>query len=125
MVKRHEIPTHLNVEDKLLLGLTARQFLYMLSAVALGYSLWDGHPELPSEARLALAAGCVLVGALIALIRPGGRGLDQWVFVVLFHLATPRRAAWRVAEPDPGAWHSGGPAWAEILPRVSWTEDRP
>ena len=27
---QHEIPTHLNVEDKLLLGLTMRQFLYLI-----------------------------------------------------------------------------------------------
>ena len=124
MAKRHEIPTHLNVEDKLLLGLTARQFIYMLASVALGYSLWDGHPELPPEARLVLAAACVLVGALVALVRPGGRGLDQWLFVVLGPLASPRRPAWRVAEPEPAAWRSGGPAWAEIAPRVAWTEDR-
>ena len=124
MAKRHEIPTHLNVEDKLLLGLTARQFLYMLASVALGYSLWDRHPGLPPEARLALAAACVLVGALLALVRPGGRGLDQWLFVVLFHLATPRRTAWRVAEPAPVAWRSGGPAWAEIAPQVAWTGER-
>src|SRR5688500_11107941 len=125
MATRHEIPTHLNVEDKLLLGLTARQFLFMLASIALGYSLWDGHPDLPPVARLGLAAACVLVAALLALVRPGGRGLDQWLFVLLYHLAPPRRAAWRVAEPDPAAWRAGGPAWAEIAPSVAWTEERP
>ena len=36
----HEVPTHLNVEDKLLLGLTARQFLYLLVGSSASYALW-------------------------------------------------------------------------------------
>jgi hypothetical protein len=119
---RHELPTHLSVEDRLLLGLSARQVMYLVSGLAGGYGLWHQWPELPAELRLGLAAGAVLLAVITALVRPGGRGLDQWLFVVLHHLATPKRCTWRVAEPDPAGWRPPAGGWAELAPRVAWTE---
>jgi len=120
---RHEIPTHLAVEDRLVLGLSARQAMYLIAAVAGGYSAWNEATAAPPELRLGLAALCLLLGAALALVRPGGRGLDEWLFVVLHYLATPRRCAWRPREPDPAEWRRRTPAFAERAPRVAWTED--
>ena len=37
----HEVPTHLNVEDKVLFGLTVRQFLIVLVGCLASYALWQ------------------------------------------------------------------------------------
>jgi hypothetical protein len=121
--QRHQVPTHLNVEDRLVLGLTARQFLYLLSGVAVGYGAWDAHAWLAFEPRLALALTALLAGAALALVRPAGRGLDQWLLVVFQFLFAPRRCAWRIPEPDPAAWRAREAAWADIAPRVAWSRE--
>jgi hypothetical protein len=70
----HEIPTHLEVSDKLVFGLTAGQTLFCAAGVFVGYSLWRrlqmvGLPLLGSV-PLAGLAGLVLI--LLSLIRPEG-----------------------------------------------------
>jgi hypothetical protein len=121
---RHEIPTHLAVEDRLVLGLSARRAMYLVAATAGGYSAWTEAAAAPPELRLGLAVLCLLAGAALALVRPGRRGLDEWLFVVLHHLATPKRCAWRPREPDPAGWRPRAPAFAARTPRVAWTEER-
>src|SRR5438132_14391804 len=39
--KHHEVPTHLNVEDKVVFGLSVRQFLYMLVGSSASYTPWE------------------------------------------------------------------------------------
>ena len=92
---RHEIPTHLNVEDRAFIGLSMRQLLVLLVGLAGGYALWERCPGLPPGPRLALAAVPPLVAALVALARPAGRGLGAWCVVVLRYGALPRVAVWR------------------------------
>ena len=125
MARRHEIPTHLNVEDRAILGLTVRQISYLVVGCAGAYSLWTQWPDWPDVVRLTMAGACLLAATVVALVRPAGRGLEQWVFVALHYSATPKRGAWRVREPDPAAWRPREVAWAEIAPRVAWTEERP
>ena len=38
MYQHHEVPTHLNVEDKVLLGLSVRQFLYVLVGSSVAFA---------------------------------------------------------------------------------------
>ena len=120
MARRHEIPTHLNVEDRAVLGLTVRQLAVLIVGLASGYALWSGRPELAPGVRAGLALACVLLGAALALVRPRGRGLEEWAFVALHYLATPKASTWRPREPDPAAWRPAGAAWAELDPRLSW-----
>jgi hypothetical protein len=96
-MQRHEIPTHLEVEDKVMLGLTMRQVLTAAAALALAYGV-AGELPLPLPARLA-GAGLVLVcGALVTLWRPSGRPLEVWAFVLLQYIAAPRIAVWQADE---------------------------
>ena len=76
MARRHEIPTHLNVEDRAILGLTVRQLTVLTVGLSSGYALWSGWPELATGIRAGLAVACVLVAAALALVRPRGRGLE-------------------------------------------------
>ena len=117
MARRHEIPTHLNVEDRAILGLTVRQLTVLTVGLSSGYALWSGWPELATGARAGLALACVLVGAALALVRPRGRGLEEWAFVALHYLATPKASTWRPREPDPAAWRPARAAW--IIPPIN------
>ena len=124
---RHEIPTHLNVEDRVALGLSLRQVLYLLVGLASAYGAWNQWEALPDGVRVALATGCLVFASAVALCRPGQRGLDEWAIVILRYTTVPKRAVWRAravavptaaarlfpdAEAESGAW--------EELPRQLW-----
>jgi len=120
---RHEIPTHLNVEDRAIYGLSVRQVMFLMSGFSLGYGLWNQAAGLPTEARAVLAVTCALGAIVFALVRPAGRGFEDWAFVVLRFAATPRASVWRPrargADPPPPA----DAAWAELAPRPAWTRE--
>jgi hypothetical protein len=119
-LKRREIPTHLNVEDKVFYGLSLQQFLFVMVGAAGGYGLWNQWPDLPFSPRLALSIGWVLIAVALALIRPRGRGLEEWAFVALRYLALPRQSVWRSREPDPAQWRATADRWEAFSPRVAW-----
>jgi len=88
----HDVPTHLEVSDKLVFGLTAGQTLFCAAGVFVGYSLWRrlqlfGLP-LPGSVPLAALASLVLIS--LTLIRPEERSLDQWSFILLRYLFQPK-----------------------------------
>jgi hypothetical protein len=95
MPRIYELPTHLQVEDVLIAGLTARQLLRLMVGASLGYGLWDQAVWLPQELRMGLAAAIVIAGLAVALVQPGGRPLDQWLLAGLLFVALPRRLVWR------------------------------
>ena len=121
---RHEIPTHLNVEDKAFAGLTMRQLMTAAVGLALAYGA-ASEPPFPLPVRL-IATGLILAGvALLALWRPAGRPLEDWAFVLLRYWAVPRIAVWR---PRDIAWqHMEEPAQQceVILPDVAWARACP
>ena len=83
MARRHEIPTHLDVEDKLFAGLTPRQLLLLCLGVGLGYSLWQRwHQALMLPLALLLALLPALVSIVFATIRPDDRPLEHWLLTV-------------------------------------------
>ena len=97
MSSRHEIPTHLQVADQALPGLTMRQLLAAACGLALAYGALSDLP-LPLALRLALAALVLLATALVVLWRPAGRPLEEWAFVLLRYHAAPRVSVWRRRE---------------------------
>src|SRR3954465_9992530 len=118
MARRHEIPTHLNVEDKAFYGLSVRQVTHLMVGGSTAYAVWNQWLWAPPGPRLLLAVGCFLAAAALALLRPGGRGLEQWAFVVMHHAPPPRRTVWRVPDPDRNARRGRGGRWAALEPRV-------
>lgn len=118
--RRHEIPTHLNVEDKAFAGLSVRQLMNLIVGVSTAYSLWNAWPDLPLPVRSGLAVTCLAVALILTLVRPGGRPLDAWAFVGLHYLATPKLSVWRPREPDPADWQLGQGSWEELDARLSW-----
>lgn len=121
---RHEIPTHLNVEDKVFYGLSVRQVMYLTIGCATGYALWNQWPELAFVIRLGLATACLAVATAVALVRPHGRGLEEWAFVALHYLAVPKASVWRPRTSDPARWRPADGRWAELAPQLSWASTR-
>lgn len=119
-LRRHEVPTHLNVEDRAFYGLSARQFMYLMVGCSGGYSLWNQWPDLPATARVALAATSLCFAVVLALVRPYGRGLDEWTFAALHYAALPRASTWRHRQTDSAGLRPSAPAWAEWTPRLRW-----
>jgi PrgI family protein len=119
----YELPTHLQVEDTLLPGLTARQLLRLLVGASLAYGLWDQAAGLPPVLRIALTAGLALVGLLLALLQPGGRPLDGWLLAALLFAVLPRRRVWRCSASESLASRPGsGQSWARLAPRPAWVD---
>ena len=119
----HEIPTHLNVEDKLIFGLTARQFLYCLVGCSLSYGMWDQLGPGPPALRIGLVGACLVATALLVLLRPLGRPLEEWLVAVVFYLGSPRRATWQPCEPRLADWRPADSTWQELLPNLAWAEE--
>lgn len=110
------------MEDKAFYGLSARQFTFLMAGLASAYGLWQQWPDLPLSVRLSLAGGCLLLTAALTLIRPHGRGLEEWAFVVLHYLMLPKVAVWRPAPPAPDLRARAAGEWEEFAPCLSWTE---
>lgn len=119
-MKRHEIPTHLNVPDRFLLGLTAKQAMQLIATASGSYGLLQQH-DLPLELRVAGAGISVLMGLVTALIQPGGRALEEWALLIALHIATPAHMVWRPA-PCIEVTHDGH--WAALAPPVDWSSAR-
>lgn len=125
-VRRHEVPTHLDVPDKAFFGLAAPQFLCLLLGATLTLVAWREWTFLPAGVRLVLCALCVLAALAGALVRPQGRDLVSWAFVVLRYAAVPKTAVWRPRETVGPPRHAG-PApdagWVDWTPRVDWAAE--
>src|SRR5215218_10402800 len=114
---RYQVPTHLDIEDKIVaygpVGLTQRQLFLGLTGLAVGYGLFKTWPGLPLATRALLFAAPLLVIAPFALLRPGGRTLEGLLLLLVRYAATPRVARWappRRARPTGVRTAATGPA---------------
>jgi PrgI family protein len=123
MTRRHEIPTHLNVEDRAFYGLTIRQVMYLTVGGSGGYELWNQWPALPLLIRGLLVVPPLLLALIFALVRPHGRSLDEWFFVALHHAAVPKVSVWQPREPEPEHGRRDSAGWEELTPRIAWREE--
>ena len=91
-MREHEVPTHLQTEDKVLLGLTFPQIVAIAAVVGLAYGLWKQATFLPDGAfRLVAAIIVSLLGLAVVAVRPGGRALPTVLFDLLRFALSPKR----------------------------------
>jgi hypothetical protein len=112
----------------MLFGLPARRALALLGGLALAFSLWHQWPAASEATRAALAAVCVLVAAVLAFVRPGGRGLETWGLLAARYASQPRATVWRPSAPEEAARrvasaHSVPADWEDLAPCLSWELD--
>ena len=123
MPRVYELPTHLQVEDVLIAGLTARQLVRLMVAASLAYGLWDQTATFPVFIRLSATVVLAFAGLLLALIRPAGRPLDQWLIAALLYAVSPHKQLWRRTAPEFLCLRaSRTQGWAELAPRPDWID---
>ena len=74
-MREHEVPTHVQAEDRVLLGFTFPQIVAVTAVCAISYGAYRYAPVGPSEARMALAVVFGLVGIAMVVGKIGGRRL--------------------------------------------------
>jgi len=125
MTRVYELPTHLQVEDRLIAGLTVRQLLRLAIGASLAYGVWDQAGWLAQDVRLGLAAVLAAIGVLFALVQPGGRPLDQWLSAGILFVVLPRRLVWRPGVALLRQPPREQPGWAELELHSEWLGTEP
>ena len=74
-MREHEVPTHVQAEDRVLLWLTFPQVVAALAVCALSYGAYRYAPVGPSEVRMGIAVLFGLMGIASVVGRIGGRRL--------------------------------------------------
>ena len=143
--QRHEIPTHLEVEDRILFGLTLRQGIVVLVGLSIGYSLYAqlgslpwpdgggggaGHP--PLALRVAVALLPALLALAVAVVQPAGRTLEEWLFALARYAALPKQYTWRprvvsIADEwrgDMESWEARSAGTSELQAVLGAEDDR-
>ena len=74
-MREHEVPTHVQAEDRVLLWFTFPQVVAMVAVCALSYGAYRYAPFGPSEVRMAVAVLLGLAGLVAVVGKIGGRRL--------------------------------------------------
>ena len=104
-MREHEVPTHVQAEDKVLLWFTFPQIVAVVAVCAVSYGVFRYFPFGPSELRLVIAVALGIVG-VVAVVGKGweGGGCPWWP-------PTCSSSTW-----GPGA--TPGPSWNWPGPRL-------
>ena len=105
-MREHEVPTHVQAEDKVLLWFTFPQIVAVVAVCALAYGAYRYFPFGPAEFRLGLAVLLGIVGVAMTVGKVGGRGLPLVAADLLkFNLGARRYAGspaqLAISEPPP------------------------
>jgi hypothetical protein len=108
---RYQIPTHLDVEDKIIsfngIGLTVRQAFLLVLGWSLTVDVWRSLESLHGlgfgglALRLLISALPGLVSCIIAWTKVSGRHLESWLLIVLLFYSKPKLYLWRSLASHP------------------------
>jgi hypothetical protein len=105
-------PLDVDLEDKLLYGLTPIRLAYLVVALLAGFAIWSS-PWAPSPLRLIAAFSVVALGVVGAWGRWRGRPVDAWVADISIFAVNTHRV-------------SRNRRWPKRLLRLpSWTQPSP
>ena len=90
-MREHEVPTHVEAEDRVLLWFTFPQIVAMVAVCALSYGVYRYAPVEPSEVRMGLAVLFGLFGIAMVVGKIAGRRLPLVVADLLRYRLGPRR----------------------------------
>ncbi len=111
-MREHEVPTHVQAEDKVLLWFTFPQIVAVVAVCAVAYGAYRYFPLGPSEFRLGIAILLGVLGIALTVGKVGGRGLPLVAADLLkFNLGARRYAG----SPDQLA-RSEAPPVPEVKP---------
>ena len=122
-MREHEVPTHVQAEDRVLLGFTFPQVVAVVAVCAISYGAYRYAPVGPSEVRMALAVVLGLVGVAMVVGKIGGRRLPLVAADLLKYRLGARRYAGPVAQlvrsepPAPAQPVKSGPGPLRLMVR--------
>ena len=90
---RARVPLDVDLEDRLLYGLTPARLAYLVLAGLAGLALWSSE-WLPTVVRGALAVSAVAAGGAMAWGRWRGRAADAWAIDDDKFLLGSHRISW-------------------------------
>ena len=135
-MREHEVPTHVQAEDRVLLGFTFPQVVAVMAVFALSYGTYRYAPVGPSEVRMALAVLFGLVGVAMVVGKIGGRRLPLVAADLLKYRLGARRYAGQTAQlvraeppapPQPvkslPSRQAGGPGPIRLMAQESLSAD--
>ena len=105
-MREHEVPTHVQAEDRVLLWFTFPQVVAMVAVCALSYGAYRYAPVGPSEVRMGIAVLMGLIGLAAVVGKIGGRRLPLVAADLLKYRLGARLYAGPVSQlvrPDPPA----------------------
>ena len=97
-MREHEVPTHVQAEDRVLLGFTFPQIVAVTAVCAISYGAYRYAPVGPSEVRMALAVLFGLVGIAMVVGKIGGRRLPLVAADLLKYRLGAQRYAGQIAQ---------------------------
>ena len=86
-------PLDVDLEDKLLYGLTPIRLAYLVVALLAAIAIWSS-PWAPSPVRLVASLTVVVLGAAGAWGRWQGRAADAWIADISIFLINTHRVSW-------------------------------
>ena len=117
-MREHEVPTHVQAEDRVLLWFTFPQIVAVTAVCALSYGAYHYAPVGSTEVRVALAAVLGLLGIATIVGKIGGRGLPLVAADLLKFWLGGRRYAGtsaHLARSEPPAPLQSGPDPLRLL----------
>ena len=109
-MREHEVPTHVQAEDKVLLWFTFPQIVAVVAVCALAYGAYRYFPFGPSEFKLGIAILFGITGIALTVGKVGGRGLPLVAADLLkfnlgarLYAGAPTQLARSEAPPQPEA----------------------
>ena len=130
-MREHEVPTHVQAEDKVLLGFTFPQIVAMMAVCALSYGAYRYAPVGPSEVRMAIAVLLGLAGLVAVVGKIGGRRLPLVAADLLKYRLGARLYAGQPSElarsepPAPAQPVKSGPGPLRLMARRAGKTLRP
>jgi hypothetical protein len=89
------VPLDVDLEDRLLFGLTPTRLVYLVVAMLAGFSTWSARWA-PIPLRAVSATALLILGALAAWGRWRGRPVDAWVIDVVLFVKAVYRLRWKL-----------------------------
>ncbi len=97
-MREHEVPTHVQAEDRVLLWFTFPQIVALTAVAALAYGVYRYAPVGPEAVRVTLAGMFALAGAVLTAGQVGGRRLPAVAADLLRYALGARRFAGSAAD---------------------------
>lgn len=92
------VPLDVDLEDKLIYGLTPARLGYLVLTLLAGFALWSPHWA-PEPVRAISSGTVVALGAVMAWGRWRARAADRWVLDIAIFMSRRYRVAWSPVSP--------------------------